>query len=244
MWFPTRCDCPEAVDHDREQDLARASEIKAQIEAARRARERERIDVLIQRSGLGRKFLGRKLETFQVREDSQAALSAARSFVRNWQVCLETGKGLYLVGSIGAGKTHLAAGIANALLTQGVPVICKTVADMLRDIRRTFDESSVLTEEAVTEAYRGVDLLVADDLGKEPVTDWGVATLYSIINERYERLLPIVATTNYRDEDLVRRLAYRGDSTTGEAIVSRLHEMCVGVEMWLSDYRSEGSWQS
>jgi len=87
--------------------------------------------------------------------------------------------------------------------------------------------------------FKNVDLLIIDDLGKEPATEWVISTLYGIVNERYERELPTIITTNYADEELARRLSRNGDTTTGEAILSRLHEMCDGVEMWFDDYRSK-----
>lgn len=47
----------------------------------------------------------------------------AKEYVDNWQDNKDNGRGLYLEGTCGTGKTHLAVAIALKLINQGVPVI-------------------------------------------------------------------------------------------------------------------------
>jgi len=68
-------------------------------------------------------------------------------------------------------------------------------------------------------------------LGKENSTDWSRQIIYNIINQRYERLKPVIITTNLSVQELNRRV--------GEATVSRLLEMCQGIKLNGSDYRIE-----
>ena len=72
------------------------------------------------------------------------------------------------------------------------------------------------------------DLLIIDDLGKEKVSEWTLEKLYYVINSRYEDCLPIVITTNYDPEKLVRRLTVKDNFETAEAIVSRICEPASG----------------
>lgn len=45
-------------------------------------------------------------------------------------------------------------------------------------------------------------LVVLDDLGREKVSDWTGELVYTIVNDRYERQLPTIATSNLSPEEL------------------------------------------
>ena len=86
---------------------------------------------------------------------------------------------------------------------------------------------ALFRKSGVLETYKRVPLLVVDDLGKEKATDWTISTLYSIIDGRYDRAMPLIITTNYDPATLVRRLSPKGDyGTTAECIIDRINEMC------------------
>ena len=80
-------------------------------------------------------------------------------------------------------------------------------------------------------------LLVIDDFGKEPPTDWALSQLFRVVNARYEALKPVVVTTQFSRPALIERLSKNGDEQTAVAIVSRLFEMCRKVELAGSDRR-------
>ena len=147
------------------------------------------------------------------------------------------GDGLYIEGTNGTGKTHLAAAIALQLIGNGIPVICKTSSDLLMDIKRSFDREDV-SEAQVLDVYKKVDLLIVDDLGKEQCSDWSISTLYSIINDRYEDMMPTIITTNYSADELVRALTPKGyDDSKIVAIISRLRETSTVMTMVWDDIR-------
>ena len=145
---------------------------------------------------------------------------------------------MYIEGSYGTGKTHLAAAIALQLIEAGVPVICKTSIDLLTDIKRSFDSHDI-SEDSVLRAYKEVDLLVIDDLGKEQVTEWSISTLYNILNDRYEDMRPTIITTNFGSDDLIAVETPKGSNGSRiKAIVSRLREVSTVLTMVGEDYRS------
>ena len=233
-WAVEPCDCEQAV--------AERERIKAEMEEARerewveieRARKMERIEKLIGRSGLGKRFQQRTFENFTcTTPDQQRCYDSVKKYADTFTERLQDGKGLLMIGSIGTGKTHLAAAVANQVLAAGVPVIFKTSIDLLTDIRNTYDTDT--QESKVVDTYGTVELLVLDDLGKEKVTAWAASMIFSIINARYERMLPTIITTNHGCAELASALG--DDRTRAEAIVSRIQETCVTIVMAWGDHR-------
>ena len=233
-WMLEPCDCREAraeIDKLIDKELARA---EAKFEEESRARKMERIEKLIGRSGIGRRFQQRTFENFTcTTPDQQRCYDSVKKYADTFTERLQDGKGLLMIGSIGTGKTHLAAAVANQVLAAGVPVIFKTSIDLLTDIRATYDTDT--QESKVVDTYGTVELLVLDDLGKEKVTAWAASMIFSIINARYERMLPTIITTNHGCAELAS--APGDDRTRAEAIVSRIQETCVTIVMAWGDHR-------
>ncbi len=146
--------------------------------------------------------------------------------------------GLYIEGTFGTGKTHLAATIALYLIEQERRVIFKTADDLFKDIKETFDKDDG-SEQKILARYKECDLLIIDDLGKEQATDWTTAQLYAILNDRYENQRPVIITTNFNEDGLI---AMESPRNVGEhrirAILSRLHETTTAMTMTGQDWRS------
>ncbi len=232
------CTCPKGkADYERQKVEAQAAR-EAEEQAKKDKQLRERISRIIFESGMGERFLRRTFDTFTVDDNNRKAHTAALEYVNNFNKMLpradapEPGKnGLFICGEPGTGKTHLAAAIANCLIRQGKPVVCATMIDLLGRIKQSFAYEG--EEARVLYLYKTVPLLVIDDMGKEPPTEWAVSTIYSIINARYEAYLPIIVTTNYDSDTLIKRMTPREtkDDTTARATLDRLREMCKGLAL-------------
>lgn len=254
MWAPygpERCDCPEAVaEYEKEKAVKEAKE-KAEREAEEAKHMRDRVHRIVGDSGMNARFLRRTFDTFQPAKENQKALRVCKAYADSFREKLpknnpDPGRnGLFITGPKGTGKTHLAAAIANQLMQNGTAVICMTMIDLLDRIKRTYEQSrqygGETSEGSVLNAYKTVPLLVIDDMGKEPATEWAVSKIYAIINARYEAYMPTIITTNYTDAELVLRLTPKdsGDPTTADATIDRLREMCAAIVTTGESWRSK-----
>jgi len=235
---PRRCKCKNAVDYWTRYDTEEKQKRHDEKLAEKRRAMNERIQRLVGKSGIKKRFITRTFDNFKVNPTNQAAFKIAKDYVVNFAEYGASGKGIYFEGTFGTGKTHLAVAIAIELLKQEIPVICKTSIDIFADIKRSYDSGTNYGEYQILDIYKKADLLIIDDLGKEQVTDWSMPLLYSILNDRYEEMRPTIITTNYNEEMLIKRLTPRnGDSRNAEAIISRFQECNNVVTMAWADYR-------
>lgn len=243
MWkpeyLPIRCSCEQAqrywADHDRKQ-----AEKEAQEEREKYIQQHiDKIKKLGADSGIKKRFLQRRFKNFKCdTEERRKCYDIALEYADNFDSHKKKGEGIFFEGTNGTGKTHLAAAIAIRLISKGIPVIFKTFDDILTDIKRAYDTEGV-NEYEVKNVYKNVDLLVIDDLGKEKCTEWSMSILYSILNYRYESMLPVIITTNYNADGLTRAMIPDGsDDTSIMSIISRLKEVSAVVTMVWKDIRN------
>lgn len=220
------CECPGAVKEREDK--------KRQEEEYKKQEEEYRIRRMLKESRLGVRFLDRTFETFKVNKENELAFNICYEYANNL-----TEKGLYITGNYGTGKTHLAAAIVHVLVRNNIKCIFGNLSSLFGRIRATYGSYSRETEEEIMNDYIKTPLLIIDDIGKEKCTEWVLQQLYSVINARYEDYKPIVFTSNFTIKQLENKLTIDGESSTAEAITSRLHEMCQGVVLNGTDYRKK-----
>jgi len=143
-------------------------------------------------------------------------IHSVRRYVREIDENLDCGKGLWIQGDVGTGKTTLAMLVSKAALDAGRSVAIYSLPRLLNLLREAMDSEEGKLD--FLDRLTAVDLLHLDDLGAENRTDWVLEQLYSIVNARYEAQRAIVATTNLMPDELSVRL--------GARTVSRLVEIC------------------
>ncbi len=162
--------------------------------------------------------------------ETKAAVAEVRSYVDKLDESLDSGRGLWLFGDTGTGKTTLAMLVSKAALEAGRSVAIYSLPKLLARIRRTYDsEPGGDNYLAFFERLTAVDLLHIDDLGAEKRSDWVLEQLYALINERYEAQRSVLVTTNLPHEEL--------EDQIGSRTVSRLSQICDEVPLFGADRR-------
>lgn len=168
------------------------------------------------------------------RENAQRALAAAEAFA---ETCLikPYGPGLLFTGSVGSGKTFLAAAIANALTEKECEVLFLVVPDLLDELRGTYDGRGETSELDLLDTARSIPILILDDLGAHNYTNWVRNRIYTIINYRLNEQLPTVITTNLSLEEMEE---YLGERTTSRLVqMSRIFRLTCAQDIRLRKYQ-------
>lgn len=158
--------------------------------------------------------LDRRLSDFQWDYDGntytveQQRASLGRAYAKALDYSAFLTGWLYLFGNYGAGKSHLAAAIANKVAQRGVRTTYASVPKLLDFIRAGYKDGTA-TERV--EALSCVPFLVLDDLGAEAGKKDTDELLFTLLNHRSrERAnLPTVITSNAHPDDIESRIADR-----------------------------------
>lgn len=168
--------------------------------------------------------------TFDIASDpSHKIVLAMQRYVDNFRQFKDDGRGILLYGSVGTGKTFLAACTANALIDKGIPVLMTSVSYIANKLMGMFEGKNEYIE-----SLNRFHLLVLDDLGAERNTEFMNEVVYTIINARYKAKLPLIVTTNLTTE----QLKAPTDVTTARTY-SRVLEMCFPIKVEGVDIRRE-----
>lgn len=132
--------------------------------------------------------------------------------VEAWQ---PRGRGLYLLGRSGSGKTTAAWALYAA--QRNIDKMCQIISatDLARRLSRSAKDCEVDSE------LLEVDVLIIDDLGTENVTGGNAGPLHELFEIRVANLRPTVITSNLDGKALVVR--YR-ETAIGERIVRRIRD--------------------
>jgi DNA replication protein DnaC len=104
---------------------------------------------------------------------------------------LRQGHNLILFGASGLGKTHLAAAIGHALITQSIRVKFTSSTALVQQLQKAREELSL--EEALKKLDK-YELIILDDIGYVKKSDSEGQVLFELIAHRYERNSLLITT--------------------------------------------------
>jgi len=151
---------------------------------------------------------------------------AAVDEVRHWTsrcVARTEKKWLYIYGPRGTGKTTLAGLIAKQAIMGAMN--CKYVrwSGLLHDIKSSWSGGSGDPLAAAKDA----GLLIIDDFGKDGGSEWVATTAFELIDDREQRGLQTVLTSNYSISSASLRLG----QDKASAVEDRLRGCCTVVKL-------------
>jgi DNA replication protein DnaC len=126
----------------------------------------------------------------------------------------------FLFGPPGRGKTLLATMTVGRWVDTGrrdarFSPVCQILADMRAAISNGGTEHLIRNLEHAP-------LLVLDDLGAEMATEWARDILYTIVNHRYNQMLPTIVTSNMSAAEIASKHHDRMGSRLASGIVVNL----------------------
>lgn len=139
------------------------------------------------------------------------------------------GRGTYLWGLPGRGKTYAAAAAVRMAVMAGWDARLVTAKALLDAVKAEWDGGEKGTIYRA-ERYR---LLALDDLGVERPTEWAMETITGLIDARVASGLPTIVTSNFS----LGELRDRWGGMPGMRIASRLGGACERIQMGGGDRR-------
>ena len=164
-------------------------------------------------SGIARLMQNETFDTFSLDyyADDRRNLENMRYIYQTMRRFAETfdpksSKSIALFGGTGLGKTHLSTAAAKVIIERGFDVVYTGAIGMFSDFEKVrFGNASGRESGENTDRYFDCDLLIIDDLGSEVANQFTVSCLYDVINTRINKGLPMILSTNLRQEELRQR---------------------------------------
>lgn len=213
-----------------EERVAEDARIEAENAAGWEMLERERterahLDYLARlKSQVPALFQGRRFDDLIPVPANQRALETARTWLTTAEDNLYHGRGFWVIGPPGCGKTSIVAAMLYSLptkasmyrkgkgrkMTTAYVNWARFVCDL--NIRLRQEENEKL--EAL---MRSAELLVIDDIGAEENNRISRSMAYAVIDYRYSNQLPVFVASNLTPDEM--------GASVGERVVDRLCEM-------------------
>jgi len=158
----------------------------------------------LERASIPASYSHCKLENFRPpkEENPQSdsimkALTHAKDFAKHYPRYF--GRGILFRGPVGVGKTHLAVGILQELLKQGLNGYFFNFIHLIEKIKQSYDPERDIYEPQFFQQLERCTVVVMDELGATKPSEFVFNKLYDIVNFCFDRQISMIFTTNYLD---------------------------------------------
>ena len=160
------------------------------------------------------------------------------NFIKNYDKN-PNGKGLYLCGSFGSGKTYLISAMFNELAKKGIKSATIYWPDYLVNLKGLFGSDDYQNK---LNTLKKVPLLLIDDIGAETTTAWSRdEVLGPILQYRMQEELPTFFTSNLDINLLEQHLAVSKngiEEVKAKRIIERINQLTETEEIVSKNYRN------
>lgn len=181
------------------------------------------------RSGIRELYMNCSFDNYRVENNGQRkALNLAREYAAKFENSIAS---FVFTGRPGTGKNHLSAAIGNDLILRGKSVVILTVADLMSNMKSTFNGSSSVTEQRLLHDLSHVNLLVIDEIGIQSESRYEKVIINQIVDRRSSSKRPTGMLSNLDPSSM--------NALLGERVMDRMR---LGNSLWVrfdwESYRS------
>ncbi|MBC2655075.1 ATP-binding protein [Pseudomonas sp. MSSRFD41] len=172
-------------------------------------RQAERSMSALISAGITPRFSDATFESYRVEhQGQQKALAECRAYAEQFPEHFRDGRSLLLTGNVGCGKTHLATAIVRTVVADRATALIVPAGEIVSIAQGSMVPGAGYTDYDVVRHLGALDLLVIDEVGCQKGSEYELRLLHSIIDRRYQAVLPTVLISNLGPEGLK---AYIGD---------------------------------
>lgn len=178
------------------------------------------------------RLMAQSFETYQP-ENATASqyLKACKAYAENWEHTANAGANISMVGKTGTGKSHLATAICQVVAKHGAQPIYTTASNLIRYIRGSYARNAEYSEPQAFARFAACDLLVIDEIGVKESTEHDRATLFEVIDERNQHMLPTIIISNLNMQEI--------EEQTDVRFVDRMSQNGTLMDFTWDSYRSQ-----
>lgn len=192
-------------------DPVLAGELEAKRKADELDRQNREWNIVLDRAGIFRRYrccTFENIATSGVPDAVSDGYRHAKYYADHIGDFFDQGIGMAFLGPVGLMKTTLAVAILQVGLKQGISGMFVTMPSLL-DTIFTLKETNREEWARYEERLRNVGILLLDDLGNERSEGWVHTKIEAIISERYNRMKPIIITSNLTGKLVAKNYAGR-----------------------------------
>lgn len=157
---------------------------------------------------------------------SNKHIKACEKYISTLSQRLESGKGLFLCGKSGAGKTYAAICFANALMDRMFSVCFKEQWQITGFSQFDSGDKSEMAK------LESISFLIIDDFNPDKLNDYGREVIFNLFDTRIKRKLPTVFTSNATENSIK-----NPHNAADKRIMDRIIQNCHIIEDSTNNYR-------